>query len=272
VSKLSRADSDQPNKHSHPARIFIWQDFLRPVTIPGKPLRDFSFFKWNWMKGLGNGVMNAFRTHSENRYEKGFSNDMQLAGPFDFSAAMRLFCEDITRRLEAFSHIRMEEVAVTFSQTRSRASYGLQAKLTPMRFEAGALEAYRHGRNWRVQRLFDQDLEMLYILTFYLPRFQNQTFREKMITVFHELYHISPHFEGDIRRMEGRYHVHSHSQKEYDRLMEVFVDQYLKLSPPKELYQFLRVRFKTLHARHGGVIGLQIPIPKLIPVEDSKSA
>ena len=37
-------------------------------------------------------------------------------------------------------------------------------------------------------------------------------FEEKLTTVFHELYHISPMFDGDIRRLEGRYHVHSHSQ------------------------------------------------------------
>jgi hypothetical protein len=186
--------------------------------------------------------------------------------------AMARLCDDISRRLTEFEHIRMDRIVVTFAQARLRVSHGLQAKLTPMRFENGLLVSQRGGRQWTVERLFDGDREMLYILTFYLPRFLNHTFREKMITVFHELYHVSPRFDGDIRRMEGRCHVHSHSQKQYDRQMEVFLDQYLALKPPRELYGFLRKKFLTLVAEHGGVVGKQVPIPKLMPLDNSKSA
>ncbi|MEZ6045738.1 MAG: hypothetical protein R3C11_09205 [Planctomycetaceae bacterium] len=69
------------------------------------------------------------------------------------------------------------------------------------------------------------------MLTFYLPRFQDQTFSEKMITVFHELYHISPEFNGDIRRLPGRCYVHSMSEKEYDLLMARYVREYLAHKP-----------------------------------------
>lgn len=193
-------------------------------------------------------------------------------GPFDFTLAISRLCDDISCRLDDFLHIDMSRVAVTFAQARRRVLHGLQAKLTPMRFEGGALTARRRGRTWTVQRLYQGEREMLYILTFYLPRFLDQTFQEKMITVLHELYHISPRFDGDIRRMDGRYHVHSHSQKEYDRQMERFADHYLALNPPEELYGFLRHRFHTLSRRHGGVIGLQVPIPKLIPVDSARSA
>ena len=206
--------------------------------------------------------------------EKGFSSNMQrkVQTPFDFTRAMSRLCGDITARVEEFRHIRLDEIAVTFAQARRRVPHGLQAKLTPMRFENGALVTLRAGRQWTVQRLFHGEREMLYILTFYLPRFLNHTFREKMITIFHELYHISPRFDGDIRRMDGRYHVHSHSQKEYDRLMEVFVDRYLSLGPPAELYRFLDDSFRKLESQHGAVVGLQVPIPKLIPLNESRSA
>ena len=40
---------------------------------------------------------------------------MPATGPFDFSAAMRRLCEDIAERVDEFSHLRMEEVAVTFA-------------------------------------------------------------------------------------------------------------------------------------------------------------
>ena len=191
---------------------------------------------------------------------------------FDFSTAMSRLCEDISQRLTDFQHIRMNRVAVTFAQARRRVSYGLQAKLTPMRFEDGSLTTHRNGRTWTVQRLYRDDREMLYILTFYLPRFLDHSFREKMITILHELYHISPSFDGDYRRLQGHYHVHSHSQKGYDRQMEVYVDRYLALNPPRPLLAFLKKRFRRLEAEHGRVVGLQIPIPKLIPLQERKTA
>lgn len=191
---------------------------------------------------------------------------------FDFSAAMSRLCADIALRMPQFAHVRMDQVCVTFAQARRRVSYGLQAKLTPMRFENGDLTTVRNGKTWTVQRLFRDDREMLYILTFYLPRFLDHSFREKLITVFHELYHISPHFDGDIRRLAGHYHVHSHSQKEYDRHMGEFADEYLADSPPAEVYGFLKSRFATLQSRHGRVVGLQVPIPKLIPVDERRPA
>jgi predicted metallopeptidase len=194
--------------------------------------------------------------------------------PFDFTGAMRALCMDVCTRLEEFRHIDMNRVAVSFAQTRRRVSYGLQAKLTPMRFEEGRLTALREdGRYWTVQRLYDSlSREMLYILTFYLPRFLDQSFKEKMTTVFHELYHISPRFNGDIRRLDGRYHVHSHSQKHYDEQMTQLARRYLDQKPPVELYAFLRKTFRGLKRHHGEVLGLCIPIPKLLPLPESKSA
>ena len=190
--------------------------------------------------------------------------------PFDFTAAMWMLCDDITTRFDPLLHIDMSRVAVSYSQTRSRVLHGLQAKLTPMRFVNGATTTHRRGREWTCQRLMMGQREMLYILTFYLPRFLDQPFHEKMITIFHELFHVSPEFNGDIRRFGGRYHVHSHSQKEYDTEMGRMARQYLAMQPPCELYEWLAHDFRKLHQLSGGVQGQRIPIPKLIPL--SKSA
>ncbi len=188
---------------------------------------------------------------------------------FDFCLAMQAFCEDICRRHCEFSHIRMQDVAVTFAQTRSTVEWGMQAKLTPMRFEGGAMHQRRGKRLWTVQRVFSHGREMLYILTFYLPRFLNLSFEEKLVTVFHELYHIGPDFDGDIRRFGGACYIHTGSQKAYDRQMEVYVREYLRSGPPESLYSFLRLNFRQLQTVHGPVRGLRISIPKLIPLEEA---
>ena len=198
-----------------------------------------------------------------------------MAGPrqqFDFSLAMRVLCADICRRELAFQHIRMDHVAVSFAQTRRRVLHGLQAKLTPLRFENGNMTTWRGRTEWTIRRMFHDETEVLYILTFYLPRFFEQPFREKLITVFHELYHINPHFNGDIRRFEGRYHVHSHSHHEYDREMGRMADEYIARRAPAKYWSFLQYDFQELVARHGQVVGLRIPIPRMIRLPEKRSA
>lgn len=190
-----------------------------------------------------------------------------MAQGFDFCRAMTQLCEDICRRHPRFRHIRMAEVPVTFAQARSPVEWGVQARLTPLRFEGGAMVQRRNGRLWTVQRVFHQGQESLYLLTFLLPRFLNLSFDEKMITIFHELFHISPEFNGDIRRFEGACYMHSSSQKSYDRQMAVYVKEYLAMQVPEELLLFLRYRFTELQARCGEVIGLRIAIPRLIPMD-----
>jgi predicted metallopeptidase len=191
---------------------------------------------------------------------------MASQSTFDFSARMHVLCADIAARLPQFRHVRMDEVAVTWSQARNQSIHGLQARLTPLRFEGGAATTVRRGQTWAIQRYLLGNVEVLYLLTFFLPRFLNQTFREKMVTVMHELYHINPSFNGDIRRLQGHCHVHSRSQKKFDRKMGEFVDQYLALSPPERALGFLHYNHRELQARMGTIIGLRVPVPKLLPL------
>lgn len=186
---------------------------------------------------------------------------------FDFCRAMAALCRDICDRHPEFRHVRMAEVPVTFAQTRSPVEWGIQARLTPLRFEGGSLIQKRKGRLWTVQRVYHQGVEALYLLTFFLPRFLNLSFQEKMVTVFHELYHISPAFDGDIRRFAGACYMHTGSQKGYDRQMASFASEYLQMTPQEDSYRFLRYSFAELQQHCGPVVGLRIAIPRLIPMD-----
>ena len=86
------------------------------------------------------------------------------------------------------------------------------------------------------------------------------------MTLFHELYHISPASDGDLRRHGGRYDLHSHSQRHYDRHMAELAREYLAGKPHPDLHAFLRLNFAQLSQRHGGVHGFVIPRPKVFPV------
>ena len=194
--------------------------------------------------------------------------------PFDFSRKMSLLIDDISRRVEEFSTIRSDQLAVAVSQTRNNEMHGIQAKVTPLRFAGGHITQEVGGRVWGLERLFDSrtNQEILYVITFYLPRFQNQSFEEKIITVFHELFHIDPKFNGDIRRFSGRYHLHSKSQKEFDNEMSRLANRYLSLNPAPETYRFLELSFHALQKRHNHVVGLKIATPKIVPLSENAAA
>ena len=108
--------------------------------------------------------------------------------------------------------------------------------------------------------------EVLYVVTFCLPRFLDQPFADKLVTVFHELYHIGPAFDGDLRRHPGRYAVHSHSKRAYDARMGELVRDYLAEKPDPELFAFLRHGYADLWKACGGLYGVVVPRPKLLPL------
>ena len=187
---------------------------------------------------------------------------------FDFTAHVRRLCDNMVARLEQLRHVDMSRVAVSFSQTRRAGKEGMFATLTPLRFAGGRMHTFRRKRRWGIQRLYDPDgREMLYILTFYLPRFLDLPLREKLTTVLHELWHIGPDFDGDVRRLGGRCFAHGSSQKQYDAHIEALLDRWLSLDPSPALYDFLRLTFHELVAQHGRVYGRKAPTPKLVPLD-----
>jgi predicted metallopeptidase len=190
-----------------------------------------------------------------------------VSAPFDFCGHVRRLIADSAVRCSTLQHIRPESILVGVIQARTHLRHGLQARVTPLRFRSGQLYRLRRGVTYQVQRYFQGDLEYLYVMSFCLPRFLDQEFDDKLMTIFHELYHISPAFDGDIRRHEGRYTIHSHSQKKYDRHMTDLAREYLQGKPDPNLHAFLRLNFAQLEDRHGAVAGIVVPRPKMIPVQ-----
>jgi hypothetical protein len=188
--------------------------------------------------------------------------------PFDFSGHIRRLCDDIVRRCTELRHIDVSRLLFGATQARSGRPYGLQARVTPLRFRNGCLTRRRRDGAYQVQRYFVGPTEMLYLVTFCLPRFLDQDFDDKFVTIFHELYHISPAFEGDLRRHDGRYSLHSHSKRHYDSHMAHLAREYLATRPDPRLHAFLRMNFAQLQHRHGSVVGIIVPRPRLLPVRD----
>ncbi|MFO0870569.1 MAG: putative metallopeptidase [Pirellulales bacterium] len=187
---------------------------------------------------------------------------------FDFTHRMRVLCADMVQRLPELAHIDLARVGFSIARARSRSPYGFFASLTPLRFAGGATQTQRRGRTYRIQRVEDREgREMLYILTFYLPRFQDLDLREKLITVLHELWHVNPEFNGDLRRHPGRCYAHTGSKEGYDEAMGVLADRWLRLDPPTDTYDFLHHGFDELQRQYTAIVGTRYPRPRLLPLE-----
>jgi hypothetical protein len=187
---------------------------------------------------------------------------------FNYTEAMTRLIERVVVTMPAFAHVDTERIVVACSQARADTRHGMLAKVVPLRFEGGAPTMRRNGRVYTLQRVVREGREMLYLVVFYLPRYQNLEYRQKLLTLFHELYHISPHFDGDCRRFPGRDYKHGRSREAYDRLVEPFIDEFQHLPGAGTLAEFLESDFLTLQQTRGQVVGTFVPMPRLIPVTE----
>ncbi len=192
---------------------------------------------------------------------------------FDYTRALASVCRDICFRVPQLNHIDVARVAVSFAQTKHSHPFGIFASATPLRFKAGSLTMTSSGRRLTLQRCYHSasGLEYLYILYFYVPRFIELSLTQKLETIVHELYHISPEFNGDLRRFEGRCFAHGTSQKKYDRTVRELVAHWLRQDPPDDVWSFLKLGYRELVQHYGPLCGTRIAMPKIIPAEEMEA-
>jgi hypothetical protein len=191
---------------------------------------------------------------------------------FDYTAAVRTLCESLCRDLAELSHVDMPRMAVRICQTRRRGPYGVQATMTPLRFQGGSTTTIRRNREWIIHPLpvDSRGDPYLYMLSLYVPRFVELPAAEKLAVVVHELWHVSPAFDGDLRRFPGRYHAHgARCDRYHDEMRDLAIRWRAERSDPtiSTVTDFLEGNFQTLRERHGAVLGTRIPTPRLWRVD-----
>lgn len=175
---------------------------------------------------------------------------------------MTLLIEDIVKTHPFFSHIDPDNVLVTISPSNGSRS-GVVARLRPMRFEGGNRVRMVRGIEYIAPEINIDNNNILYIIYFHLPRFLNLgNHKHKLATVLHELHHISPLFNGDIRRFSGKNYAHGNSRKHYDELIGIYTDEYTSQTRHPELNLFLKYRYSELKRKYGAIYGNMIRIPR----------
>ncbi|MDC1142544.1 hypothetical protein OAU50_05600 [Planctomycetota bacterium] len=92
---------------------------------------------------------------------------------------------------------------------------------------------------------------------------------ERLNTLIHELYHISPHFNGDLRRFPGRNEYHG---PYFENVVKDMVDE-IKPHLEFERFPFLAYSFDELVEKFGGVVGNRLRrfAPRRVKLEDSNT-
>lgn len=166
---------------------------------------------------------------------------------------MECLIGEIVQNVSELSSIRLESIAIGATENRSRSRAGVLAYVVPLRFKHGSpVELRRRGKRWvhfYRKPFYREGVEILYLINFLLPRFLSLGFEMKLETVVHELYHISPFFNGDLRRFKGR-SFHGNSLREYDNAVRAMVKRFLAAPHNPKSYDFLRLSLRQLKYRH----------------------
>ncbi len=174
---------------------------------------------------------------------------------------------EISAEVEEFNHVDPSRVLVCVASTRGGGVHGTYAKIHALRFPGGERTSeLRRGSKrviYTMPTITHRGMEMLYVIYFLVPRFLNLSCREKLITIFHELYHISPRFDGDIRRFPGKNYAHGSSRKNYNNLVAGVVDEWLKTHDGTALPDFLHEDMGSIRAKYQVIVGRKLAAPRV---------
>jgi len=159
------------------------------------------------------------------------------------------------------SHIKEDHLAIGFTKARSIKSTGLLASLTPLRFEEGKTVTSKKGYLYEIPELLVDGVPILYILHFLYPRFIDLPMSNKVHTIIHELWHISPHFNGDIRRFRGRTYAHSGRKSRFEEQVSSVVKAWFQKTNFDT--SILALDSNGLKRSFGRVLGKRVSRPKL---------
>jgi hypothetical protein len=140
----------------------------------------------------------------------------------NLSRVVRLVIRDVARRMPEFSHVKAERILVVAGEARRRS----RATIRPLK------STVTGGRGRPLIRFRGRAVR--YLLTLRPLFFRDSTVEERLATVLHELFHVSPAFDGtlDPSRRHGAL-----PGPAFDALLLPLVGRYRELCPEGLLRQ-----------------------------------
>lgn len=176
--------------------------------------------------------------------------------------------QQISLRFDSFSHIDSKRILVCVGSNRTGGrGGGIYGKLVPLKFKDGAEMLKFNGRYYAMPRIIENGLPLQYVLYFYTPKFFNLRAFEKIKVIFHELYHISPKFNGDIRRMGKVKLAHGSSKKKFDSYFEAEAKIFFDQLATTEYMNILDMNSRALQKEYS-VYARRMKIPKPVIISN----
>jgi predicted metallopeptidase len=160
----------------------------------------------------------------------------------NFNQSVRALIRDVAAHMPEFSHIKASRILVVAGEAR-RASRGTVKPLMSNPVQARRKSTVKiKGRR------------MLYCITLRPLFFRSSTAQDRIGTLLHELYHISPRFDGTLDEQRR----HESVGREFGAKLRPLVRRYLRQCPPELWAAFAydgEVRVQQWLERPGASLG-----------------
>jgi len=171
---------------------------------------------------------------------------------------LTLIIHDMIKATNEFKNFDLNKILVCCASNRKDCIGATYGKLLPLRFKDGSEIIKHNSRFYTIPKLNINNSEILYIIYFYIPKFFNLSAKDKVKVMFHELYHINPEFNGDIRRMGEFKTAHGYSRKffeeKYIEYADIFFNNikntpynnFLQMDDDEIKKQFKKIKYKRM--------------------------
>jgi predicted metallopeptidase len=176
--------------------------------------------------------------------------------------------KQITIHSSFFSHIDINRLIVCLGSNKRNSRGAVFGKLVPFKFKDGNSILSYMGKFYTMPEIMNNGTAVLYAIYFYLPKFFDLSTEEKLNVIFHELYHISPEFNGDIRRMGEVKKAHGFSRKNFDKKFEKDVKLFHEYISKTTYMDFLKMDSRMLQKNYQLYARrMKIPRPFIVKAE-----
>ncbi len=175
--------------------------------------------------------------------------------------------EIIIQKTSIFKHIDINRILVCAASNRKNSRGGTYGKLVPLKFKDGDSILKYRSKYYTIPKIINNGIPLLYIIYFYIPKFFDLPPLEKLRVVFHELYHISDKFNGDIRRMGEMKKAHGFSTKRFNSLFDKELQSFYDYISKTSYMDFLEMDTASIWDKYRKVYCRRIKVPKPVIID-----
>jgi len=113
-----------------------------------------------------------------------------------YISKLEILINNIICKLDEFSHIDLNRIILSFRNSSKNENNAYYAEIKCLNKIVNEEESNgRLTKHYYCKSILKNGIPAYYIIFFTIPDFINLDYKEKLITIIHELYHISPYFK-----------------------------------------------------------------------------